>query len=340
MTPPGRRSTEPHALLGTALSGVLCACACASARPVPTAAACTSRLDGTFVQIAGPQLRYNADEWRAALEPVRRLGMQTVVVQYSGDARGSYDRFEGTAPSGTVSALLDASDGLGLEVYLGLHDNPRWPERFAMDPPPPLGSGESMTRLASLCAAHRSCVGWYLPQELEDYHASDQRRLREWLHDAVAQLHAFAPRRPVAISAFAAGRFAPQDYAQLWDSVLADSGLDIFMYQDGVGTGRASADSLAAYLRELQPVAARHGVRLWGVTELFEQLQGTPWDTRVFRARPARFPRVRASMNAAAPFVERLIGFSVLDYMDPSLGRDAERLSRRYASSCIRTGQR
>ncbi|MEI8255243.1 MAG: DUF4434 domain-containing protein [Deltaproteobacteria bacterium] len=306
--------------------------------PVP----CSARLDGTFVQIAGPQLRYDPSEWRVALEPVRALGMQTLVIQYSGDGRGSYDRFEGPAPSGTVAALLEAADGLDLQVYLGLHDNPQWPDRFAMDLPAPLGTG-GMARLASMCAAHRSCVGWYLPQELEDFHAerlADQLRLRDWLREAVALLHSFVPRLPVAISAFAAGRFGPEEYARFWAVVLAGSVLDILMFQDGMGTGRASAASVSAYLGELAPVARRHHVQLWGVTELFEQLQGTPWDTRVFRARPARFSRVRAGMNAASPFVERLIGFSVLDYMDPSLGREAARLSRRYAASCAATGPR
>jgi hypothetical protein len=132
-------------------------------------------------------------------------------------------------------------------------------------------------------------------------------------------LRALAPEKRIAIAPFFTGRLDPAQHARLWQPVIARGLVDVFMLQDGVGTGRATPATARRYLEALRTIApsTTRPTELWSVVELFEQRSGPPHDDQPFTARPAAFDVVARSLRKEGAIADRLIAFSVLDYMDP-----------------------
>lgn len=335
-TPTARRLPLGGLLLAVALAT---GAGCATSPVVPRA--CASGLQGSFLQLTEAQLGYGEADWNGPLAVLRATGADTVILQFSGDGAGAYRernqaRLRGSEP---VGALLAAAERAGMQVYLGLHADPHWPsDEAAHRLPPPLHDGPAAHALAQSCRASPACAGWYLPSEIDDQTWQDPARthaLAAHLHRASLALRALAPR-PVVVAPFFTGRLDPEAHARWWGQLMAQRSFDVLALQDGVGTGRATPAQAAAYLRALAPVAAAAGVRLWTVVELFRQLHGAPHDTRPFSAESASFATVRQSLTAERPEVERAIGFSVLDYMNPHGSYRARRLYNGYATWCDR----
>jgi sugar phosphate isomerase/epimerase len=321
----GRAARVAAALAFAAAAG--CAAAPVVPRRCPQGA-----FDGSFIQLSDRERAHDGAAWERELAVLRSVGVELVILQFSGDELGPHDR-DGRAP---VRALLEASGALGMPVLLGLHFVPDWPAVPLAQGwlPPPLPDADE---LLGLCAAHPHCLGVYIPQELDDYNfggAQGRALARDFLRRTSAALRARLPGKLVAIAPYFAGHQDPAAHARFWREVLADRPVDIFMLQDGVGTGRATAAEAARYLEALAPVVAEAGARLWSVVELFQQLHGPPIDGRAFRAKAAQYPEVRERLRAERPHVERIVAFSVLDYMNPDRGLAARGLHRKYAGWC------
>lgn len=291
--------------------------------------------DATFLQIRHEQLSFDATRWTQELAIVRGLGIQLVIIQFSGDERGPYDRLHRNAP---VAALLEAAHRMGMAVFLGLHDDPSWPsDGAAARLAPPLDDPATARALGELCSRSPACVGWYVSQEIEDasWSTTDKTALlREHLACTTRILRGLAPGRSIAIAPYFTGTLAPREYARWWLDLLEPDTIDIFILQDGVGTGRATAEQAGAYLAELRPALATVGVELWSVAELFHQLHGLAVDHEPFEAVPIHPAELRHSLAIERPLVERIVVFAVLDYMDPRRGGGARRLYDEYAARC------
>src|SRR6185312_5847891 len=78
----------------------------------PPRVACPGGFEATFVQIGERELSFGVPEWQRDLGLVRSIGIDAVILQYSGDERGAFDgRAPGREP---VRALLDAAESLGV----------------------------------------------------------------------------------------------------------------------------------------------------------------------------------------------------------------------------------
>lgn len=320
---------------------MVAAASCATPGSIPPAASCPAGFDATFVQLGARELAFDEPTWAGELGLLRALGVRAVVLQFSGDEHGPYDdRRPGVRP---VAALLRAAGDAGIEVYLGLHADPSWPELARADDPPPrpLDTRAGAQRLGALCDASPACAGFYLPQEIDDetWGAPERARIaRAHLERAARALRAIAPDRPILAAPFFTGTLDPEAHARFWAGLLAERPVDVLMLQDGVGTGRARPADAARYLAALRPVAAAAGVRLWSVVEIFRQKHGPPRDDRPFAAVPAPFAQVRDSLAVERPLVERAVAFAVLDYMHPGRSAPARRLYERYRAWCARDG--
>jgi hypothetical protein len=310
--------------------------ACAATLPVShPARACPRGFDASFLQIRRDQLAFDQERWRRELSVLRSVGVKLIVVQFSGDQRGAYDdRGEG-AP---VAALLTAASEMEMGVFIGLHHDAGWPsEAAAAHPAPPLGDPRAARALADLCTRSRACVGWYIPQEIDDATWSSPARteaLRAHLSRTAHALRELAPGRPVAIAPFFTRSLDPQAHARWWGTVLESGAVDILMLQDGVGTGHATPATAGSYLAALRPVLAALGIKLWSVAELFRQVHGPPVDLAPFEAVPIDPATLRRSLAVERRVVERVVAFAVLDYMDPGRGGDARRLYEDHVSRC------
>jgi Domain of unknown function (DUF4434) len=309
---------------------------CAAAPVVPRQ--CHGGLQGSFLQLTDRQLGFGARDWMEPFALLRATGAETLIVQYSGDRTGPYDGRAHAPAGGPLRAILGAAAVAGLRVYVGLHADPHWPSEASLSRlPPPLEDAVQAQGLGELCRTSEACAGWYLPGEIDDEtwrHPARTRALAGYLTRAAAKLRGLAPGRPVVVAPFHTGRLEPEAHARWWGELMVGRPFDVLALQDGVGTGRVTPERAAAYLRALSPVAAAAGVRLWTVVELFHQLHGTPHDDRPFLAQAASFATVRRSLVAQRPLVEQVIGFAVLDYMNPQGSRRARRLYNSYVGWC------
>ena len=319
-----------------AVLGIGCGQAAGPPRaPVYPPRTCPRGFDASFIQLGQRELGFDRAAWRRALSLLRAVGVDLVIVQFTGDEYGAYDGRDGRAP---VRALLAAAAAMDMTVFVGLDRDPTWPAAAASRrPAPPLGDRRRARALAELCAGAPVCAGWYLPQEIDDSTWSRPgaaERLRAHLARTATALRQLAPGRPIAIAPFFTGALEPEPHARFWDALLADGSVDILMLQDGVGTGRATAAIAGSYLAALAPIARARGVELWSVVELFRQVHGAPVDRRPFAAVPMHPATLRSSLAAERAVAGRVVAFSVLDYMDPARGRAARRLYEDYASAC------
>lgn len=321
-----------HAVPALALAAIPLVClghGCASR------STCEARFDGGFIQIHVHQLTFDATSWRADLAELQRVGVRLIVLQFTGDESGPYDGRAGHAP---VAALLGAASQLGMAVVLGLSRDPTWPsDAAAATAAPPLGDPGAARALRALCTRSPACIGWYIPQEIEDRTWSVPARraaLRGYLTRAAQTLHALTPGRLVMIAPFFSGSLDPDAYAAWLGTVVAATGIDVVIQQDGVGTGRATAELAGRYLARLGPALAPMGVRLWSVAELFRQIHGPPQDDQPFEAIPTDPVTLRHSLAVEARLVDRIVAFSVLDYMDPRRAGASRQLYQDYAARC------
>jgi hypothetical protein len=285
---------------------------------------CEARFDGTFVQLRPEQRALDASAWGAELRVLRDLGIRIVIVQYS------------TGPGD--DALLAAATSLGIQVYLGLPHDPRWPHDDAVcRDAPPLADAAATRALAERCASSPACVGWYISQEVDDATWSSPGRtlaLREHLARTSRSLRELAPGKHIAVAPFFTGVLAPDEYARWWGQLLEPGTIDVLALQDGVGTGRATPEVAGAYLAALRPALEPLHVELWAVAELFHQQHGVPIDDAPFAAIPIGITTLRRSLAIEGRQAARIVTFSVLDYMDPRRGGEARRLHDDYASRC------
>jgi len=324
---------------GRAVIG-LCLAACAS--PFVGRPRCPRALDGTFVQLSGGQIAYESASWERVLQTIGTHTGGEIILQFTGDAQGSFEARDGPRRVVPIEALLAAADGARMRVHLGLHLDARWPHTADLDALPlPLGDDASARALGALCERHRSCVGWYLSPEFDDMTHGDpsvEPRVTAWLTRASAKLRSLASPRPVSVSTYRGGRFGPDGFAAFWGRVLPGTGIDVLMFQDGGGTGRGDPETTAAYLRALRPVLDRTNVRLWAVIELFEQVHGPPVDAQPFAAVAGSYPSVRARIDVARLYADRLVAFSLLDYAVPARGRSAAQLGLELSYACAPRG--
>lgn len=296
---------------------------------------CEPHFDASFVQIHVDHLTFDATSWQRELAVLQGVGVRLIVLQFTGNEDGPYDGRAGHAP---VAALLGAAGQRGMAVVLGLSHDPTWPSDAAVAAAaPPLGDRNAARALGALCTRSPACIGWYIPQEIEDQTWTAPARrdaLRGYLTRAAQTLHALTPGRLVTIAPFFSGSLDPAAYAAWLRAVVAGTGINVVILQDGVGTGRATPELAGRYLAHLGPALAPLGVRLWSVVELFRQLHGPPRDDQPFEAIPTEPVTLRQSLAVEARLVDRIVAFSILDYMDPRRTRASRQLYLDYAARC------
>lgn len=300
---------------------------------------CQVGFDATFVQLGARDLTRDVASWQGELDVLQSLRVRTIVLQYSGDEAGSYDaRTAGVTP---VRALLTAAEAHGMQVYVGLYAEPDWPEQFdvAARLPAPLADARGSAWLRELSQSSKAFAGFYLPHEIDEQTWANEARAPQvaaFLERAAGELRRIAPGKPLAIAPFYAETQPPAKYAHFWQTVLAHRPVDILMLQDGAGARGTSNATLVNMLAALRPVLDQKHIELWSVVEVFKQSAGPPVNDAEFAAEPADYKRVRASMIAQRQWVQRLIAFSVLDYMHPSRSPAQRALYQAYLAGCER----
>lgn len=253
-------------------------------------------------------------QWRTVWQETARQGTHTLIVQWT-----AYGDSNFSGANGWLASSLRQAHEQGLKLVLGLSMDPAYYQRINELDSAGLATywqaqlGQSLAQQHTLRKDWKLPVsGWYLPLELDDLHflpADRRATLQRQLKDFAGKLDA-----PLHISAFSAGKLAPQVNGQ-WLGALANDGLQVW-WQDGAGTGRLPALIRQAYASALPcPVGI--------VREAFRQVsaEGQP-----FRAQPSTPDATSAGCHPTSVFSLRYRpwGKLILDNQHSSRAGDVQ----------------
>lgn len=318
---------------------------------------------GSFVQLHRGQADRTVNEWREDFQQIKGLGGDTVIVQWTAEepvlyfdptgqgstgaamdepvpfSRDTDDRLRGMAESyPVVERILDAAEAEGLSVILGLQHHPEYwdqiksREKVIVDFFRVRMARNEQLQLALLEAFGDRAVwtGYYIPDELDDYtwrSSTMSVRARTYVHSMASILKENDPDRSIAMSAFFRGRTDPEHVAANFMDIVAGSGIDYFLLQDGVGVGDPPLRYVHLYYEAFSrlwrsDIAKERDAlpELWCVVETFNQTSGPD---EPFAAVPAPAERLRGQVQIAQSYFPRLILFTYGNYLRPDLGPEA-----------------
>lgn len=268
-----------------------------------------------------------AQDLREIVDAMHRIGMDTAIityVEYQGhffypSALSFADRDMGTQTEGqwldydAVETILSQADCNGMHVFLGLGrggdtglmiDGLADSARLQAD----IRTSQSVAaELWQRYGQHPSFYGWYSTHEMNGLAASSA------FYDPVADFcHGLCPEKPFMV--------APDGSPLTDPETLRHSHVDIFCYQDAVGTGyvpgqytwdpeRRMAQLTSVYTdyQHRHQSARKH---LWADLELWEMAGPT-----YANPYPANWSRVRRQLIAEASLVEMITGYEFLGFM-------------------------
>lgn len=293
-------------------------------------------IEGTFIQLQSWMRDLTADQWKAELRSMKRVGIQTVILQWLryDDARFFPVHVEGTDP---VKVILEESERLGMKVFLGLwfHSDwwKRWHDaRYLEDLA--RWNVEFARTIWERYRGHGALAGWYLPFEMADTDFDEQEivRLRKFLRQLSDGCHRLGRKNlPVAKSVFFTRKLPVEAIEKIYGKLLAGAGIDILIVQDGVGAQgwQASVRELAVpYLRAFRRVGEKVKARTWLALEVFS----TEKDARGMDARrvPAELSQLTEQIEVEVPLFEKTVMFDFFHYMSPHRGEDRRLLYEGY----------
>lgn len=294
---------------------------------------------GTFLQLTHAQLARPISQWRRLFDEFRTIGINTLFVQWTViDRKPLFHkaRYEAVTETPLVSILNLAAQS-GIRVWFGLTlDSSYWEE---IKQPAEMLRPYFRRRLQDLAGflddlnattASAPFAGWYISDEIDDRTWLDPAKrsvLKKYLAETVTLLKARRPGSRVAISGFSNSFADPDLLASFWADVMKASGIDLLLFQDGVGEGKVALENIGLYYATLDRAIRAAGTQFGAVVELFVLM---PDGRRV----PATAGRIREQILTANRLTSfPVVAFSIPDYMSHFAGQQAGDLLSSFLSS-------
>jgi Domain of unknown function (DUF4434) len=295
---------------------------------------------GTFIQILpNTHDHWTQGQWAKLFSHFEALGVHQLIIQWSAYNGQTSFPFEANAPAlvSGLDTVLTLADQHNMQVYLGLNYDLAYWDRVGKTPQSVNNYlqhlGEKNVQLAQdlmhLSQSYRSFSGWYLTEEIDDinWNSPEKRAiLIHYLQALIVQLHQLTPDKPVILSGFSNAALSPFKLTKLWHEIFSKTGLDIVLFQDGIGVNKLSLKQLPDYLAAVSWAARLNDKKFQIVIEVFKQISGTPINKKPFLAVAATPVRVKKQMQIAWVYSSELIAFSIPEYMTPDAGTEAQLL--------------
>ncbi len=319
-------------------SGAILIFAAVSLMANPPAGAACQGLKGTFLQLTEAQIARPTAEWRQLFDELRTIGINTLFLQWTVlDRKPLFRTAQHESANTPLASILDLAAQSGIRVWFGLAlDSSYWEE---IKQTPELLRPYFHRRLQDLAGflddlnattAGAPFAGWYIPDEIDDRTWLDPSKravLKRYLAETVALLKARRPGSKVAISGFSNSFAGPDLLASFWADVISASGIELLLFQDGVGEGKVALENIGLYYGALDRAVRSVGAQLGAVVELFSLMPDG-------RRLPAVAGRIREQIAAANRLTSfPTIAFSIPDYMSHLAGRQAGDLLSNFLAS-------
>ena len=296
-------------------------------------------LQGTFLQLTNAQRARPLDNWQELIDELRSIGISNLFLQWTvADRKALFPatRFE-TVANTPLPYILDLTSHSGMRVWIGLATDSNYWEEIKQGPG--LLRTYFRNRLRDLSAflddlnttiAGAPFAGWYIADEIDDrtwLEPAKRGVLKQYLADTVKLVKAARPGSKVAISGFSNSFADPDLLASFWAEVIESSGIDLLLFQDGVGEGKVAIENIGLYYASLNAAVRKTGAQLGAVVELFSLM---PNGQRV----PAMIGRIREQIAEASRLTSfPPVAFSVPDYMSKFAGTEGGSLLSSFLSA-------
>lgn len=224
-----------------------------------------------------------------------------------------------------VEACLKSASKYGLKVFLGLNFSDEWWWKNNNDKWLKKRIREGNQVAEELWRLYRpvygdTLYGWYWCWEVDDFSFKSRGIWdpKQILADAIkAQIdfmEASGIRLPFMLSPYMDWRLGtPEGYGQMWEFVLANSGLkagDIFSPQDCIGSRKLTLDNYTRWFAQMRKaVDTVPGLRFWANTETFDI---SDWTS-------APLNRFIRQMNDVSTYVDDWVTFAYSHYYSPNV---------------------
>jgi hypothetical protein len=264
-------------------------------------------------------------ELRAAIDRYHAAGVNGLIItypEYICSGGGAYypsrvfANYPRPAAFDIVGTILNQASKNSQHVFVGLGRGPDETLTWTGfdDPDRKKAASEFSMKTAvelwQLYGHEPSFYGWYLTHEANDI---DQAS-RAYYNPITDFLRTFEADKPVLVSPAGTPVVSPE--------ILARSNVDIFAYQDAVGSGYVPYENTYDPQRRIAMLddayasyAAAHrnsGKHLWANIELW-QMDGPKYEN----AYPAAFDRLRTQLQIAQRHVDVVTAYQLIGYMDP-----------------------
>ncbi len=294
--------------------------------------------DVTFLQPTVAHQQWSLKQWKEEFMVLHRLGIKALVIQWS-----QYDHVSFFSTTAEEESLLqriaEASLDTGLEFYIGLSTNSAWSKPQDLNEKLINGVLEENKRVAKIIHTHfekhPNFRGWYIPQELTDvFYTDDQRELIiGFFSELTTYLHQLAPLKAV----LASGYTSPEKshlvkFTMWWSLVFNETGIDILLFQDGVGIAKQGQwRDVIPYIEAISIIDNEFfDGDVWLVGEIFTQIDGLDINNKPFHAVSADFERVSQQIEVLSEFGKRMASYAYFPYMRPASSDRADQLYRAY----------
>jgi hypothetical protein len=303
----------------------------------------TQNANRTFFQLWRLDAGRTGSQWDARLNELRELGFNEIIVQWS--TYGNVSFFPDPRAEFETAACLErfimAAGRQGFRIQLGLQYDPGFWQH--------IDSSKQITGylkqrlsfvtqcLDALLAANERADpggtvvnGWYISDEIDDVHwqtPKKQSALTAYLKALSRHLAQKRGHWPIAISGFSNRALSPDQLAAFWKKLLTETGIDTFLFQDGIGAGKLMPADLPAYLSALARKLKGPESTLGVVVELFEIKTTVP----EFQTQSATFERIAHQLQLADTYVTNdIIVFSAPDYLTGNSSVQTLELNRQW----------
>lgn len=294
----------------------------------------TRNADRTFVQLWRKDAQRTPEQWDQWFKGINRLGFSEIIVQWSAYGSISYHKDEraGQEESPCLADLIDAAKRHGTLIWIGLDYDPDFWK--AIDGPvsavPNYLHGrvrQISQRLPLLLHTiekndpqGKIVKGWYISDEIDDQNWRDpwrQKALWAYLESLRSRLRQARPAWPVLISGFSNGGWVPEKWTAFWNATLKQTGIDGFLFQDGIGAGKLTFDQLEIYLRSMHTGLNSTSDHFGVIVELFQFKQNASDAPASLQA--ADMNRIAQQLELARKYSESPITvFAAPDYLNLS----------------------
>ncbi len=277
-----------------------------------------------------PSQNWGPNDWRADLDTMQSIGIDTLVIIRSGLRRRTVFPSKTLATNATEDLalfFLDEAAVRGMRLFIGNYDSGDWAERDAWREEIELNR-VFMREIGERYAGHPAFGGWYLSHET----SHERFHFREIYQALSEEAKTLTPDKPVLISPYFPSRkiygsemLSPDEFADNWLKMLKGiTTINIAAFQDGT----APLEELDAYLARARDVMHALKIELWNNVETFS------------REMPMKFPpldfrELHAKLRVSKSFASKNITFEFSHFMSPhSCYLAARNLFRRY-TECI-----